>query len=123
MIKKSGKIEFGTLIMADENVNIEKFFKDLPSLVSHARRHLFATNVNVCEYWCRRLEDFLNFLIVFCRRVVDVETPNSVGIVSPINIIIQEIVRLKQEFDRILEENSTEFAPVSSWRVVGDDQG
>lgn len=92
--------------MAD-NVNIENFLNELPSLISQARRQVFATNINVCEFWCRRLEYCLQFLIIFGRRIIDVGCENFDGIVSLLDIIVEEIQSLKQRFERILEENVT----------------
>ena len=59
------------------SVVLDQFFDELPSLIDQARRHAYSNNLNILEYYNRRLHDALNLLIIFTNRCEDVNSPDS----------------------------------------------
>ena len=59
-------------------VDFQQFLVDLPGQLSQARRQAFSSNLNMLEFWDRRLQDFSHVVSVFIRRCEGAtETPES----------------------------------------------
>ena len=54
------------------NVVLQQFFEDLPRLVEQAHRHVHSSNLNMLEYFSRKLEDSLNVMNIFVSRCEDI---------------------------------------------------
>ena len=59
-------------------VDFQQFLVDLPGQLSQARRQAFSSNLNMLEFWNRRLQDFSHVISVFIRRCEGArETPEN----------------------------------------------
>ena len=51
--------------------DFQQFLADLPRQLFQARRQAFSNNLNMLEFWNRRLQDFSHVISVFIRRCED----------------------------------------------------
>lgn len=85
--------------MADQ-ITIEEFLRDLPSQICLARRQLFSSDLNACEYWYRRTDEYLTTLQVIRNRFEEGNVRGTINdIVINLDQIVFEIQTLKNQFD------------------------
>ena len=92
-----------------EEIHVEEFLIDLPNQVAQAQCQLFASNVNVAEFWSRRLSDFLTVLNVLHQRFIETEETEDIqdanSLFTSFANIIQEVQSLWRRFEDILCDN------------------
>ena len=82
---------------------MDSFFDTLVSSIEQVERQLHSGNINILEYWSRRLDDFINVLAVIVRGFSDVDAPTH--LIQFSNDVLKYVQLLR---DKFLESVSTD---------------
>lgn len=81
-------------------VDFQQFLVDLPGQLSQARRQAFSSNLNMLEFWDRRLQDFSHVISVFIRRC-----EGATGTPENLRVFLRELLEEISNLHHLIENN------------------